>query len=116
MLDKQKQEIISVYNEIKASIKEVDATLVQHADALQAKFLKNLDNLEKKLLKAEKKNFQSQQNQVKKIRSGLFPNNSLQERVENFMPFYAKWGSGFHDTIYKHTLIFEQQFCIIKED
>jgi bacillithiol biosynthesis cysteine-adding enzyme BshC len=115
-LDKQKQEFASIYDEIKSSVKEVDATLIKHVDALQAKLLKNLDNLERKLLKAEKKRFESQQNQIKKLRSNLFPNNSLQERVENFMPFYAKWGSDFIKVIFENSLVFEQEFCIIKEE
>jgi uncharacterized protein YllA (UPF0747 family) len=115
-LEKEKQLITSVYEGIKNSVKDVDTTLVKHVDALQAKLLKSLAKLEVKLLRAEKRNFEAQQKQVKKIRSNLFPNNSLQERVENFMPFYARWGSDFFKVIYENSLIFEQEFCIIKEE
>ena len=114
-LAKEKKEITEVYERMKASVKEIDSTLVKHVDALQAKLLKTLDKLEVKLLRAEKRRFESQQKQVKKLRSNLFPNNSLQERVENFMPFYAKWGKDFLNVIYDNSLIFEQEFCIIKE-
>ncbi len=115
-LENEKQEIRELYKLIKNAVKEVDATLIKHVDALQAKLLKNLDNLERKLLKAEKKRFESQQNQIRKIRENLFPNNSLQERVENFMPFYAKWGKEFIKIIYDNSLNFEQEFGIIKEE
>ncbi|MGI8583516.1 MAG: bacillithiol biosynthesis cysteine-adding enzyme BshC [Chitinophagaceae bacterium] len=114
-LEKEKQQIRSLYVDIKSSVKEVDTTLVKHVDALQTKLLKTLDKLEIKLLRAEKGRFESQQKQVKKIRSNLFPNNGLQERVENFMPFYAKWGKEFINIIYDNSLTFEQEFCIIKE-
>ena len=115
-LEKEKQLIVSVYQGMKTSVNEIDATLVKHVEALQAKLLKTLDKLEGKLLRAEKKRFESQQKQVRKLKANLFPNNSLQERVENFMPFYAKWGKGFIKLIYDNSLIFEQEFCIIKEE
>lgn len=115
-LEIEKQEITDLYEQIKNSVKEVDTTLIKHVDALQAKILKGLNNLEKKLLKAEKGRFESQQTQINKLRSNLFPNNSLQERVENFMPFYAKWGKEFVKIIYDNSLNFEQQFSIIKEE
>lgn len=115
-LQKEKQQIETVYQGMKTSVKEIDATLVKHVEALQAKLLKTLDKLEVKLLRAEKKRFESQQKQVKKIKSNLFPDNSLQERVENFMPFYAKWGKEFIKLMYDNSLIFGQEFCIIKEE
>ncbi len=115
-LANEKQQIGSVYREMKISVKEIDTTLGKHVDALRVKLFKTLDNLEIKLLKAEKIKFESQQRQIKKIRSNLFPNNGLQERVENFMPFYAKWGKEFIKVIYDNSLNFEQQFCIIKEE
>jgi bacillithiol biosynthesis cysteine-adding enzyme BshC len=115
-LEKEKQQLELVYNGMKTSVKEIDATLVKHVEALQAKLLKTLDKLEVKLLRAEKKRFEAQQKQVKKIRANLFPNNSLQERVENFIPFYAKWGKELLSAIYDNSLIFEQEFCIIKEE
>ena len=115
-LEKEKQQIASIYQEIKSSVTEIDATLAKHVEALQAKLLKTLDKLEIKLLRAEKKRFEAQQKQVKKIRANLFPNDTLQERVENFMPFYAKWGKEFINVIYDNSLIFEQEFCIIKEE
>ncbi len=115
-LQKEKQQIQAVYREMKTAVKEIDATLVEHVEALQAKLFKTLDRLEIKLLRAEKKRFESQQKQVRKIKVNLFPNNSLQERVENFMPFYAKWGKEFVKLIYDNSLIFEQEFCIIKEE
>ena len=58
--------------------------------------LKALQELEKKLLKAEKRKFGDQRRQIHTIKSALFPFDSLQERIENFMPYYAKWGKKIH--------------------
>ena len=67
------------------------------------------------MLKAEKKKFEAQQRQLHKLRSELFPHNSLQERIENFMPFYAKWGKDFIGTLYNNSLALEQEFVILAE-
>ena len=67
------------------------------------------------MLKAEKIKFEAQQRQLNKLKAQLFPHNGLQERIENIMPFYAKWGRGFIDTLYKHSLALEQEFGIMLE-
>jgi uncharacterized protein YllA (UPF0747 family) len=67
------------------------------------------------MLKAEKLKFDAELRQIKKVKSNLFPNNELQERVENFMPYYAKWGKDFIKIICDNSLNFEQQFCILEE-
>ncbi len=38
-------------------------------------------------------------NQIEKIKNQLFPNNSLQERHDNFIPFYLKDGENFLERI-----------------
>ena len=65
------------------------------------------------MLKAEKKKFEAQQRQLHKLRSQLFPNNSLQERVENLLPYYAKQGKDFLKAVYESSLGLEEQFCIL---
>lgn len=114
-LQKEKEQVASLYKEMQTSVKKIDGTLVKHVEALQVKLLKTLDRLETKLLRAEKRKFEAQRNQIKKIRSVLFPHNSLQERIDNFMPFYARWGDEFIKLVYDNSLTFEQEFCIITE-
>jgi uncharacterized protein YllA (UPF0747 family) len=71
--------------------------------------------LEKKLLRAEKKKYETEQRQIQTIRAALFPRNSLQERIDNFMPWYALWGAAFIQKVYEHSLTVEQQFVILEE-
>lgn len=66
------------------------------------------------MLRAEKK-FEAQQRQLHKLKEQLFPHGSLRERIENFMPFYAKWGKAFINVLYKNSLALEQQFVLIDE-
>ncbi len=115
-LDKEIAEANKYYDDIKTLAHKVDSTLAQHVEALQAKALKPLKELEKKLLRAEKRKFEEQRNQIHKLKSALFPLNSLQERIENFIPYYAKWGMKFIDVLYKNSLSLEQQFVVLEEE
>ncbi len=114
-LSLEKQQVSDVYDEIKKTVQQIDITLAQHAEALKAKAINNLNALEKKMLKAEKRKFEAQQRQIKKIKSLLFPSGELQERVENFMPYYAKFGKDFIKLLYENSLTFEQRFCVLNE-
>ncbi len=105
-----------VYEKIKKLVKEIDITLEQHTAALETKHLKTLSALEKKMLRAEKRKFTVQKNQLKKIFSALFPNDGLQERTENFMFFYSKWGNDFFKILYENSLTLEQEFCVVESN
>lgn len=105
----------TLYEQIRRQASAIDATLEKHVTALKARSIKYLQELEKKMLRAEKRKFSDHQRQIKRIREVLFPNNGLQERVENFSSFYAKWGRGFIDALYEHSLSFEQEFTILLE-
>jgi hypothetical protein len=88
---------------------------VQHVEAMRAKALHPLKELEKKLLKAEKRKFGDRQRQVRALRSALFPRNGLQERTENFMSWWASNGPAFIEEIYRHSPTLEQEFVILTE-
>lgn len=104
-----------VYQLLKDKAAAVDKSLLQHIEALQARTIKPLEELEKKMLRAEKKKHQSSLRQVEAIRDALFPGDSLQERIDNFMPWYALWGKSFIEQLYKNSLTLEQEFVILKE-
>ena len=114
-LEKEKQEIQIFYSGIRKTAGAVDITLQPHTEALEKLALRKLDALEKKMLRAEKKKFEAQQRQILKLKTELFPHDNLQERIENFMPFYAKWGSGFITAIYENSFGMEQKFMILEE-
>ncbi len=114
-LSNEKIKMESAYNEIKQTVKQIDLTLVQHTEALQTKALKRISSLEKKMLRAEKRRFEDIKNQLNKILDSLFPVGNLQERTENFMLFYAKFGSDFINELYKNSLTLTQQFCVLEE-
>jgi bacillithiol biosynthesis cysteine-adding enzyme BshC len=114
-LAKEKMAINDFYVKLKATAGAVDSTLQPHTEALEKLALRKIEALEKKMLRAEKKKFDAQQRQLHKLKTQLFPHNNLQERIENFMPFYAKWGKGFIKTIYNNSLGLEQEFVVLEE-
>lgn len=114
-LQNEMQQLTALYTEMKAIASAVDKSLWAHTEALQTQALKRITALEKKMLRAEKKKFEAQQRQLHKLKAQLFPHNSLQERIENLMPFYAKWGKGFIKTIYDNSNGLKQEFCVVEE-
>lgn len=112
-LDKEKQAIHDFYRQLRNTAGAVDTTLQAHTEALEKQALKKIEVLEKKMLRAEKKKFEAQQRQLHKLRTQLFPHDSLQERIENFMPFYAKWGKDFIKAVYENSLGLEQEFVVL---
>ncbi len=89
----------SVFEEISAKIKMIDVTLEKRSNADQAKFLKGLKELQTKLVKAEKNKSEVAVGQISKLAQKLFPNNSLQERKDNFFGFYLKYGDRFFEVL-----------------
>jgi len=112
-LAKEKEELREFYRKQQEVAGNVDKGLRQHIAALEAKALKKLDALEKKMVRAEKRKFAEEQKLVRELKQALFPNEDLQERVENFMPYYARWGQEFIRCIYENSLTLEQEFNVL---
>jgi bacillithiol biosynthesis cysteine-adding enzyme BshC len=113
-LSKEKDQLKSLYKHLANTAGNIDITLAEHANALLKNALDKLVALEKKMLRAEKRKFAAQQRQITNLKNQLFPNDGLQERVENFLPFYAKYGLPWFNCIYEASLGLEQQFGIVE--
>lgn len=95
------EQAAAFYNHLKTLTNRVDKTLSEHVSALEKKALKKITDLEKKLLRAEKKRYEVQQNQIHVLQQALFPHNSLQERVDNISLYYARFGKEWLQMIYE---------------
>jgi bacillithiol biosynthesis cysteine-adding enzyme BshC len=114
-LEREISEANRYYEALKVRARPVDPTLEQHVQALQARALDPIRSLEKKLLKAEKRKYGDLQRQIHALKATLFPSNGLQERVENFMPWYAARGPQFIRDLYTHSPVLEQEFVVLME-
>lgn len=102
-----------LFVQLKTQAHKIDPTLVQHIHALGHQFNKKLENVEKKMLRAEKKKHEASIRQLQKLRAKLFPNNSLQERMDNLIPLYAQYGSVLLDHLLAHSNGLEKAFTIL---
>jgi bacillithiol synthase len=114
-LEKEITQLKALYQQINDIAGKIDVTLAVHVKAIEKKAENAIRNLEKKMIRAEKRKHGEQAIQLQKIKSTLFPNNNLQERVENILPYYAKYGNAFIEMIYKQSPTFDQKFGILIE-
>ena len=108
-------EMESTFERIKLRAHKIDPTLAPSAAAVQARLKHAMDNLEKKLVKAEKRNYQTRLEQIEHIKEDLFPKNSLQERQENFGLSYVKWGQLFIDELIRNFEPLDFKFTVLTE-
>jgi bacillithiol biosynthesis cysteine-adding enzyme BshC len=104
----------ALYDHLKQLSTAVDPTLANHVEALKTKAIYRLQELEKKLFRAEKRKYEEQRRQIEQLKTALFPNKGLQERVDNFSAYYAKWGQEFIHQLYQHSLSLEQEFVVLE--
>ncbi|HVV56054.1 MAG TPA: bacillithiol biosynthesis cysteine-adding enzyme BshC [Mucilaginibacter sp.] len=114
-LENEWREMQQVFEKINRLSSKIDPTLVQSADAVKARLEHAIKRLEKKLIRAEKQNYQTRLEQIDQIKAELFPNDSLQERTENFGLFYVKWGQQFIDELIRHFEPLEFKFTVLTE-
>lgn len=106
-------ELKKVFFSVKHISQQADITLKEHSEALETKALKPLFELEKKMLRAARKKQVTATNQVSKLKAALFPNGSLQERVENFAIPYAKHGSNWLSQLFEASPSLGMQFTLL---
>ena len=82
-------------------VKEVEPTLIDTVQNVKGRIDHQLDILEKKILQAYKKRNEVISQQLHKAKNNLYPNNNLQERELNLVPFLFKYGFGFIDRLYE---------------
>lgn len=87
-LSTDSEALIQVFDEILAKAIKIDKTLEGAVKGEQQKTLNAIENLEKRLKKAEERNHETEVNQLLGVKQKLFPNGTPQERSENFLNFY----------------------------
>ena len=80
--------MVLIYNAIIEKAIVIDATLKGVVEAEKAKQTNALENLEKRIKKAEERNFETAITQLLNLKEKIFPGGILQERKENFLNFY----------------------------
>lgn len=114
-LNGEKSVILAQYEQIKEKIAVVDKNLQKTVQTDMHKFLKSFEQLEAKIIRAEKRKNQDMETQIWNLKDRLFPQGKMQERHQNFSVFYQKWGSELIDFLVQELNPLDKKFRIISE-
>jgi bacillithiol biosynthesis cysteine-adding enzyme BshC len=95
----QKEHLQKQFEALLAIANQTDKSFLGAVKAQEAKQIKGLENLEKRLLKAQKRKYSETLERITDLQNELFPNKSLQERQANFSEFYLENGNDFIDKL-----------------
>ena len=93
---------------------ETDESFVGAVNAQEKKQLNGLDNLEKRLLRAEKRKQKDLVDRITALKLQLFPNESLEERQRNFSEYYLEYGNDFIESLKSTLKPLELKFTILE--
>ena len=92
---------------------KTDASFTGAVKAQETKQLKGLENLEKRLIKAEKRSHTDQLERITQIQNELFPGLSLQERKANFSEYYLEFDGKLLAELFNKLKPLEHDFNVI---
>lgn len=110
----QKSHLQQQFSGLKELAKKTDITFLGAVNAQEKKQLNGLDNLEKRLLKAQKRKLSGVVDRISDLQNELFPNQSLQERIENFSIFYEVMGAALIPMLIDNTNPLKFEFTVIE--
>jgi bacillithiol biosynthesis cysteine-adding enzyme BshC len=112
-LSEQKEQLKKQFEKLSEIASKTDASFTGAVKAQEIKQLKGLENLEKRLLRAEKRNHAAQLERITLLQNELFPHKSLQERRANFSEFYLEHNGRLVEELFVKLRPLEQEFNVI---
>jgi bacillithiol biosynthesis cysteine-adding enzyme BshC len=109
----QKEHLKKQFENLYTIANQTDKSFIGAVKAQEIKQLKGLDNLEKRLLKAEKRIHSEKLERIIALQNELFPSQSLQERKANFSEFYLEFGTTVIEELLTELNPLSQEFKII---
>lgn len=103
-LTAKKAKVLSILEQLQDPIKELDATLSYSLGAVENKINYQLEILEKKILRAQKRNLNTYKEAISDIQEKAFPyGGGLSERKEGFFMYYEMGGQNWINFLKNHT-------------
>ena len=109
----QKTHLKNQFENLYKIASQTDKSFIGAVKAQETKQIKGLENLEKRLLKAEKRIYTEELERILQLQNELFPNQSLQERKANFSEFYLEHGNQMIKKLLEKLNPLEQNFTFI---
>lgn len=114
-LDQEKTKLEEIFDGVARIAESSDPTLVKTVLAEKVKQVKSLEQIELRLLRAEKQKQETTLNQIKTLKEKLFPANGLQERHDNFLPLFVNHGQEFLSFLVDNLAPFDKNFLVVFE-
>lgn len=109
----QKEFLVQQFQHLYELAAQTDATFLGAVKAQEVKQLKGLENLENRLLKAQKRKLKDEVSRIAELQNDLFPNKSLQERQTNFSEMYLEYGKNLIPELIENLKPLDLQFNIL---
>lgn len=109
----QKKHLQEQFKDLYIVAKQTDQSFVGAVAAQEKKQLKGIENLEKRLLRAEKRNQSDYLTRVVNLQNELFPKQSLQERQLNFSELYLEYGEELIQKLKNSLKPLESSFTVL---
>lgn len=109
-------ELKNIYVSLGSKVQETDPTLVASTEAELQKQLNALKTLETKLIRVKKQREETSVAKIRKIKEILFPGGALQDRTDNFIPFYIQQGPAFFNMLKENFDPFEFSVTVFREE
>ena len=109
----QKEQLQKQFETLYALASQTDKSFKGAVAAQEVKQIKGLENLEKRLLKAQKRKLDDVLQRVKLLQDELFPRHSLQERQVNISEFYLEYGEDIIQTLVQNLEPLKAEFLVL---
>ena len=109
-----KTKLESQFRYLEKMVSKTDSSFEGAVKAQKSKQFKGINNLEKRLLKAQKRKLNDQVQNIELIHKSLFPNNKLQERTENFFEYYLYFGYNFIPDLIDNFNPLSKEFIVLE--
>lgn len=111
--NEEKETLRSVFETLKQKAGNIDTTLIANVEAQLQQAHNNIDGLEKKILKALKNKEEQSIAQIKSVKQKITPNNMLQERYDNVLLYYCRYGLQLNNNLLNNINSIEANMNII---
>ncbi|AWI25928.1 bacillithiol biosynthesis cysteine-adding enzyme BshC [Flavobacterium pallidum] len=112
-LSEQKKLLSEQFQKLHNIALQTDKSFIGAVKAQEVKQTKGLENLEKRLLKAQKRKHADELERITDLQNALFPFSGLQERTTNFSEFYAEYGNDLIKALVSRLKPFDNIFEIV---
>ncbi len=112
-VEDQRRKLKQIFDDIAEQATVLDQGYAKSILAEGTRQMKALDNIENRLRKIVKQREEQHLRKLSSIKERFFPGQSLQERKENFIPFYLKMGPSFIEELIEQLNPFDTNFKVL---